>query len=206
MTTCNLSRTTCKLPLLQALDFYLTKYHSAENDYRCKSLINSKTISVSKKNTEITFAELINSKNNNVRMKLQTLQILQIFIECKDHGRWCVGAHIQAFTFSSQDHGRLSIVHWVLCGVCGVRVVCVCVSGMCVCVCVCCMLYVVCCMLCVVCCVLCCVLCALCCVFCWWCVVWCCVVLCGVVRLERSPGLWRRDPNGRHLKMVELSR
>ena len=28
----------------------------------------------------------------------------------QDHGRWCVGAHIQAFTFSSQDHGRLSIV------------------------------------------------------------------------------------------------
>ena len=53
------------------------------NDYRCKSLMNSKTISVSKKNTEIIFAELINSKNNNVRMKLQTLQILQIFIECR---------------------------------------------------------------------------------------------------------------------------
>ena len=59
------------------------KYHSAENDYRCKSLINSKTISVSKKITEIFFAGLINSKNNNVRKKLQTLQILQIFIECK---------------------------------------------------------------------------------------------------------------------------
>ena len=29
----------------------------------------------------------------------------------QDRGRWCVGAHIQAFTFSSQDHGRLSIVH-----------------------------------------------------------------------------------------------
>ena len=28
----------------------------------------------------------------------------------QDHGRWCVGAHIQAFTLSSQDHGRLSIV------------------------------------------------------------------------------------------------
>ena len=56
-------------------------YHLRQNDYRCKSLINSKTISVSK-NTEIIFAELINSKDNNVRMKLQTLQILQIFIEC----------------------------------------------------------------------------------------------------------------------------
>ena len=30
-------------------------YHPAENDYRCKSLINSKTISVSKKKTEIFF-------------------------------------------------------------------------------------------------------------------------------------------------------
>ena len=29
------------------------EYHSAENNYRCKSLINSKTISVSKKITEI---------------------------------------------------------------------------------------------------------------------------------------------------------
>ena len=56
------------------------------------------------------FAGLVDSKNNNVRLKEQTLQILQIFIECRIIGRWCVGAHIQAFTFSSQDHGRLSIV------------------------------------------------------------------------------------------------
>ena len=28
------------------------------------------------------------------------------------------GAHIQAFTFSSQDHGRLSAVLWCVCGVC----------------------------------------------------------------------------------------
>ena len=28
----------------------------------------------------------------------------------QDHGRWCVGAYIQAFTFSFQDHGRLLIV------------------------------------------------------------------------------------------------
>ena len=39
------------------------EYHPAENDYRCKSLINSKTISVSKKFSEIIFAGLINSKN-----------------------------------------------------------------------------------------------------------------------------------------------
>ena len=59
-------------------------------------------------------------------MKLQTLQILQFFYRVQDNGRWCVGAHIQAFTFSSQDHGRLSIVHCVVwCGMCGVRVVCV---------------------------------------------------------------------------------
>ena len=44
----------------------------------------------------------------------------------QDHGRWCVGAHIQAFVFSSQDHGRLSSVHCVVwCGMCGVTVVCV---------------------------------------------------------------------------------
>ena len=42
-------------------------------------------------------------------MKLQTLQTLRFFYRMQDHGRWCVGAHIQAFTFSSQDHGRLSI-------------------------------------------------------------------------------------------------
>ena len=29
------------------------------------------------------------------------------FYRVQDHGRWCVGAHIQAFTFLSQDHGRL---------------------------------------------------------------------------------------------------
>ena len=59
-----------------------TQYHSAENNYRCKSLLNSKTISAIKK-YRIILAGLINSKNYNVRMKLQTLQILQIFIECK---------------------------------------------------------------------------------------------------------------------------
>ena len=83
------------------------RYHPRENNYRCKSLINSKTTSVSKK-TEIIFAELINAKNNDVRMKLQTLQILQILKRVQEHGRWCVGAHIQAFTYSSQDHGRLT--------------------------------------------------------------------------------------------------
>ena len=36
-----------------------------------------------KKNTEMCFAELINNKNNNVRMKLQTLQVIQIFLECR---------------------------------------------------------------------------------------------------------------------------
>ena len=59
-------------------------YHSRQNNYRCKSLINSKTISVSQKNYRNFFLqELTNSQNNNVRMNLQTLQILQIFIECK---------------------------------------------------------------------------------------------------------------------------
>ena len=62
---------------------------------------------------------LLIPENNNVRMKLQTLQILHIFIECKI----MVGGasvHISKhFTFSSQDHGRLSIVHCVVwCGMC----------------------------------------------------------------------------------------
>ena len=39
------------------------RYHRQENDYRCKSFINSKAISVSKKNTELFLKELINSKN-----------------------------------------------------------------------------------------------------------------------------------------------
>ena len=38
-------------------------YHCGKNDYICKSQINSKTFSVSKKNTEINFTELINSQN-----------------------------------------------------------------------------------------------------------------------------------------------
>ena len=46
------------------------RYHLRGNDYSCKSLINSRTISVRK-------------KYRNVRMKLQTLQVIQIFIECR---------------------------------------------------------------------------------------------------------------------------
>ena len=64
---------------------------------------------------------------------------------------WSVdrGAHIKAFTFSSQDHGRLPAVHvskqscvWCVCNVCNVCVVvvsgvlCAC-SVVCVCVLVC---------------------------------------------------------------------
>ena len=92
-------------------------YHSRQNNYRCTSVINSKTISVIKKITEIFFAELVNSKNNFVRMKLQTLQKMQILPSA---GSWSVlrrrthpsthffvsksrsvvdCAHIQAFTF-----------------------------------------------------------------------------------------------------------
>ena len=37
--------------------------HPGKNNYRCKSLISSKTISVSKKKTEIIFAEVIDSQN-----------------------------------------------------------------------------------------------------------------------------------------------
>ena len=49
------------------------------------------------------------------------LQILSIV------GSWSVdrGAHIQAFTFSSQDHGRLSIVRVVFVCIVWCGVVCV---------------------------------------------------------------------------------
>ena len=58
-----------------------TKMWHPHLPFRYKSLINSETISVSKKYRNI-LAGHINSKNI-VRMKLQTLQILQIFIECR---------------------------------------------------------------------------------------------------------------------------
>ena len=57
------------------------EYHRGENDYRCKSLTNSKTIPYDQE--ELIFAELNNSNDNNVCMKLQTLQIMQILIECR---------------------------------------------------------------------------------------------------------------------------
>ena len=60
-----------------------SKYRSAKNNYRCKSLTSSKTTSVSKQITELFLQDLLIPKNNNVRMKLQTLQMIQIFIECK---------------------------------------------------------------------------------------------------------------------------
>ena len=43
-------------------DFVLHGYHRAQNDNKCKSLINSKTISV-RKNTEIIFQNLLLPKN-----------------------------------------------------------------------------------------------------------------------------------------------
>ena len=117
----------------------------------------------------------------------------------QDHGRWCVGAHIQAFTLKlsrsrsvappctypsihpSPDEDTLKItvgcrlctvfcVVW--CGMCGVRVVCVYV---CICVCVCVLTWLC---ACDVCCFVLCVV-----VLYVLLVVWCCVVLCGVVRL-----------------------
>ena len=72
-------------------------------------------------------------------MKLQTLQILQILYRVQEHCRWCVGAKIQAFTFSSQDHGRFSIVLvlrwcvWCEGGVCMCmcKCICMCMSVVC---------------------------------------------------------------------------
>ena len=54
-------------------------------------------------------SDLINSKNNKIRMKLQTLQILQIFYRVQ----WSVdrGAHIQAYTLKLSRYGRLPAVH-----------------------------------------------------------------------------------------------
>ena len=93
----------------------MNSYPLAENDYICKSLMNSKTISVSKKIQKYFFAELINSKNNNVRMKLQTLQILQIFIEC----RIMVGGAIVRISkhFTLKLSRSRSVVDCALCGV-----------------------------------------------------------------------------------------
>ena len=58
-------------------------YHPGKNNYRCKSLTNSKTISV-RKNDRIIFCKTYYFQKHNVRMKLQTLQILQIIIECRN--------------------------------------------------------------------------------------------------------------------------
>ena len=68
------------------------KYHLGENNYRCKSLINSKTNKMVQKS-------LI--PKHLVRMKLQTLQIFQILLGMTFAGSWSVvsGACSQAFTF-----------------------------------------------------------------------------------------------------------
>ena len=92
------------------------KYHLRQNDYRCKSLINSKTISVSKK-IQIFF----------YGMKLQTSQVIQIFVECRN----IVGG--ASVHISKHSLFRLKItvgcrLCMVWCGVSGVRVVCVRVS------------------------------------------------------------------------------
>ena len=52
---------------LRAIQGVSQEYQSRQNNYICKSLVNSKTISVSKKITKLFFAELITSKNNHVR-------------------------------------------------------------------------------------------------------------------------------------------
>ena len=54
--------------------------HSRQNINKSESLTNSKTISVGKK-TDLIVAELTNSKNNDVLMKSQTLQMLQKSIQ-----------------------------------------------------------------------------------------------------------------------------
>ena len=82
------------------------QYHPGKK-YRCKSLINSKTMSLDKK-LQIYFLQNLSIPKNN-----EITDVIDIadFYRVQDHGRWCVGAHIQAFTFSSQDHGRLSIAY-----------------------------------------------------------------------------------------------
>ena len=98
-------------------------------------------------------------------MKLQKLQMIQIFVECKIMVgcRRCIYPSIHVFVSRSRSvvDCALSFV-WclcALCGMCGVRVVCV-LTWLCACD-VCCGVYVV----------------LWCCVLCWWCV----VVVCGVV-------------------------
>ena len=84
------------------------EYHLHKNEYRCKSLINSKTIPVSKKNTGLFLQDLLIPKTS-CPCDVTDLTDIADFYRVQDHGRWCVGAHFQAVTFSSQDHGRLSI-------------------------------------------------------------------------------------------------
>ena len=83
-------------------------YHYGENDYRCKSLINSKTFSVSQKNYRNN-CNLF--QKHNVRMKLQLLQMIQILIE------WMIMVGWPPCTCPSIR----------VCGVCGVCCVVLCV-------------------------------------------------------------------------------
>ena len=68
--------------------------------------------------------ELINSKNNNVRMKLQLLQMIQIVIECKIMVgcRWWVYVCVGCAVF--------------VCIVCGEGGVCMCMCRVACCACV----------------------------------------------------------------------
>ena len=79
-------------------------YHQTENDYSYKYEINSKTIDPHQI-TNITF--FLNSKTIHPQTNYRRYRYCRFLSSV---GSWSVdrGAHIQVFTFSSQDHGRLS--------------------------------------------------------------------------------------------------
>ena len=94
-------------------------------------------------------------------MKLQTLQILQFCYRVQEHGRWCVGAYIQAFMCKCV----CVCVCVVSCVVRELKWLCVCVESVCG-MCVLCFGVVVSCFVFFV-----CFVCGVCCVLCvvWWC-------------------------------------
>ena len=82
------------------------KYHYSGNKYSYKYEIKSKTIDPHHI-TDIT--DLYQFQNNKCAKNYRRYRNYRFLSSV---GSWSVerGAHIQAFTFSSEDHGRLSIV------------------------------------------------------------------------------------------------
>ena len=84
---------TCSRPCTVLASLFLCPHHLRGNDYRCKSFIFSKTISVNKKITEIFFAELINSKKKINPHEITDVTDIADFTE-KRAGSWSTPVHI----------------------------------------------------------------------------------------------------------------